>query len=296
MDLMQRGAKAKFVRIIPVLALSFVLALPLALSGCAGVGDATSALDNPDPPEKMFTDADAMLSSGDFENAAKKYEDLERNYPFSNDPQKPYARKSLALAAFAYYKAESYDEAIASAHRYLSTHAGTEDAPLAQHVLAMSYYDQMQDAQRDQSITKNALTELRTVVRLYPASKYADQDRNRLRVAEDGLAASEMNVGRFYLKKGQHLAAINRFKTVISEYQTTAHTEEALMRLTEAYMALGIQPEAQAAAAILGHNFPNSQWYKDAYDLLQSDGLAPRENAGSAISQAWNGAVKTLGG
>ena len=285
-----------FARLLPVLALGCVLAMPLVLTGCAGAGDATSALDNPDPPEKMFADADAMLSSGDFENAAKKYEDLERNYPFSNDPQKPYARKSLALAAYAYYKAESYDDAISSAHRYLSTHAGTEDAPLAQHVVAMSYYDQMQDAQRDQSLTKNALTELRTLVRLYPASKYADQDRNRLRVAEDGLAAAEMNVGRYYLKKGQHLAAINRFKTVVSDYQTTAYTEEALMRLTESYMALGIQPEAQAAASILGHNFPNSQWYKDAYDLLQSGGLAPRDNAGSAIAQAWNTAIKSVGG
>ncbi len=257
---------------------------------------ATASIDNPDPVDKMFADADAMMSEGEFESAAKKYEDLERAYPFSNDPAKPYARKSLAMAAYAYFKAGEYDSAIVSGKRYTTMHAGTEDAALAQHVIAMSYYEQMQDSQRDQSITKNAITELKTLVRQYPQSKYAEEAANRLRIAEDSLAASEMNVGRYYLKKGQHLAAINRFKSVVTEYQTTAHVEEALMRLTEAYMALGIQQEAQAAAAILGHNYPSSPWYKDAYALLQSGGLEPRDHAGSAIAQAWNAAVKTVSG
>ena len=272
-------------------------AVMLPLAGCSSLpGGTTASVENPDPPEKMFADADKLLNSGYYKDAAEKYEDLERSYPFSDDPSKPYARKSLALASFAYYKAGDYDSAIASGMRFISLHAGSEDAPLAHHVVGMSYYDQMQDAHRDQTPAVKAAEWFTRELQQYPNSKFADEDRNRLLIAKDNLAASEMNVGRYYLAKHNYLAAINRFKTVVSSHQTTQHVEEALERLTECYMALGIKPEAQNAAAILGHNFPDSRWYKDAYVLLKSDGLEPREDSGSWLSKAWNSTVATLSG
>lgn len=281
-------------RLLSPAAVAFAVLIAAApLGGCSMFGgDETASLENPDPPEKMYADADALLNEGSFEDAAKKFEDLERNYPFSNDPSKPYARRSLALAAFAYYKAGMYDDAILSGRRYTTMHAGTEDAALAHYVIGSSYYDQMQDSVRDQSYTKKAIEEYTTLVQQYPQSSYAKDVSNRIRVAQDLLAASEMNVGRFYLKKGNYLAAINRFKTVVVEHQTTRHVEEALHRLTECYLALGILPEAQTAAAILGHNFPNSSWYKDSYALLANTGLKPEENTESDLSKAWNAAIQ----
>jgi outer membrane protein assembly factor BamD len=267
------------------------LAMALATSGCSSMD--TASLAAPDPADKMFADADAMLTSGSYKGAAKKFEDVERNYPFSNDPGRPFARKSLALAAYSYYKAGDYDDAIAAGKRYTSMHAGTDDAPLAHHVVAMSYFDQMQGASRDQSFTRKAIAEFEVLRRQYPDSKYAVEAENRLRAAKDQLAASEMTVGRYYQKNRNYLPAINRFKAVVAEHSDTKHVEEALQRLVECYMALGIKKEAQTAAAILGHNFPNSSWYKDAYALLQTDGLEPREDSGSWLSQMWK---KTLGG
>ena len=282
------------------LALCTILCLTpavLTLAGCSSfLGSETSSVDNPDPPEKMFADGDKLLNSGNFKDAAEKYEDLERNYPFSNDPSKPYARKSLVLAAFAYYKAADYDNAIAAGERFIQLHAGSEESALAHHVVAMSYYDQMQDPHRDQSFTVRAIDWFTKLERQFPDDKFAIEDRNRLRIAKDTLAGSEMNVGRYYLAKHNYLAAINRFKTVVTDHQTTRHVEEALERLTECYMALGIKPEAQNAAAVLGHNFPDSPWYKDAYALLKNDGLEPHQDAGSWLSKSWNNTVATLTG
>ena len=290
-----RLAMARFRNMAMLTGLALASALPLA--GCSSwPGSATSSIENPDPAEKMFADGNALMNNGSFKDAAEKFEDLERNYPFSNDPAKPYARKSLALASFAYYKAGDYDNAIASGVRFISIHAGSEDAPLAHHVVAMSYYDQMQDPHRDQAYTVKAVEWFTKLVRQFPNDKFAQEDQNRLRIAKDTLAASEMNVGRFYLSKHNYLAAINRFKTVATQHQTTAQVEEALERLTECYMALGIKPEAQNAAAILGHNYPDSRWYKDAYALLKSDGLEPREDSSSWLSKAWKNTVATLGG
>jgi outer membrane protein assembly factor BamD len=211
-------------------AAGLLVALAWPLGGCSSLwgSDNTATIENPDPPDKMYADAEGYMSAGDFLAAAKKYEDVERNYPFSNDPSKPYARKSLALASYAYYKAGEYDDAIAAGKRYTTMHAGTEDAALAHHVVGMSYFSQMSDASRDQTATRKAMEEFRTLIRLYPNSTYAQEDDNRLRIAEDNLAAAEMTVGRYYLKRDNYLAAINRFRTVISEFQTTKHVEEAL--------------------------------------------------------------------
>ncbi len=263
----------------------------LAVAGCASSNDLSKAL-NPDPPAKMYTDADALLTRGKHNRAAAKFEDLDRDHPYA-----PEARRAVVMAAYAYYKAGKYPEAIASARRYTTMHPGTKEAALAHHIIASAYFDEMNLPNRDQSTTRKALKELRILKTRYPDSEYAKSAANRIRVAEDTLAAAEMEVGRYYLKRGNYVAAINRFKTVASQYQTTAHVEEALMRLTESYLALGIVNEAQTAAAVLGHNFPQSRWYKDAYALLASDGLAPREDTGSWLSKVWNSVPKfSLGG
>ena len=266
-------------------------AAALALSGCASSSDVTSVL-NADPPEKMYADADTLMNKGNFEAAARKFEDLDRSHPYS-----PEARRAIVLAAYAYYKAGKAPEAIASAERYTVMHPGTKDAPLAHHIIASSYYDDIKTANRDQNATRKALEQFKILRSRYPDSTYAKDAENRIRIAEDTLAASEMEVGRYYQNEKNFVAAINRFKTVVTDYQTTAHVEEALMRLTECYMALGVVNEAQTAVAVLGHNFPNSKWYKSAYALLKSEGHAPAESNDSWITKAWKAVPKlSLGG
>jgi outer membrane protein assembly factor BamD len=231
------------------------------LAGCASSSDLTSSI-NTDTPEKMYADADTLMNKGSFSDAAAKFEDLDRSHPYS-----PEARRSIVLAAYAYYKAGKTPEAVASAERYVVMHPGTK-----------------------------ALEQLKILKSRYPDSSYAKDSENRIRIVEDNLAAAEMEVGRYYLKQNNYSGSINRFKTVVSDYQTTAHVEEALARLVECYMALGIVNEAQTAAAVLGHNFPESKWYKDSYTLLASGGLAPREDGDSWITKAWKSAKFSLGG
>jgi outer membrane protein assembly factor BamD len=249
------------------------------LAGCASSNDAAKVL-NPDPPDKMYAQADNLLNKGAFTDAARKFEDLDRDHPYS-----PEARRAIVLAAYAYYKAGKYQEAIASARRYTTLHPGTKDAALAHHIIASANYDDIKEPARDQTATRKALAELKTLRQRYPDSPYARSAENRIRIAEDILAASEMNVGRYYGTRGNHVAAINRYKTVVAEYQTTAHVEEALYRIVEANMTLGIVPEAQAAGAVLGHNFPNSEWYKRSYALLKSGGVSPQISGDSWFSK-----------
>lgn len=246
-----------------------------ALAGCASSGDAARML-NPDPPSKMFADADTLQSKGKFEDAAKKFEDVDREHPYS-----PEARRAIVMAAYAYYKAGKLPEAIAAAERYTTMHPGTKEAPLAHHIIAQSYFEQRNQPNRDQDSTRKALAQFKILKSRYPDSTYAQKADNQIRLCEDTLAAQEMEVGRYYLKNGNHIAAINRFKTVVTDYQTTAHVEEALYRLTATYLSLGIAPEAQNATAVLGYNFPNSQWYKESYALLQKQGLMPQVSQGS---------------
>ncbi|HEX4891876.1 MAG TPA: outer membrane protein assembly factor BamD [Hyphomicrobiaceae bacterium] len=253
--------------------------LAAALAGCASSDAAKKAL-NPDPPGKMYADADALMNAGRYDDAAQKFEDLDRDHPYA-----PEARRAIVMAGYAYYRAGKNPEAIAAARRYTTLHPGTKDAALAHHIVASAYFADIKDPTLDQTPSRRALAELKILVTRYPESPYAKQAENRIRIAEDSLAAAEMNVGRQYLKKGHHIAAINRFKVVVSDYQTTQHVEEALYRLAESNMSLGIRNEAQTAVAVLGHNYPNSRWYKDGYALLQREGLKPQENSGSWISQ-----------
>jgi len=251
------------------------------LNGCASTNNAKKLL-NPDPPEKMYATADGYLTSGKFETAARKFEELDRDHPYS-----PEARRAMVMAAYAYFRAGKFPEAIATARRYTTVHPGTKEAAFAHHIIASAYFEEINGPKNDQTNTRKALEELKILKARYPNSKYALQADNRIRIARDSLAANEMEIGRYYLKRRRYTAAVNRFKVVARDYQDTKHVEEALMRLTETYMALGIRHEAQNAAAILGHNFPNSPWYKDAYDLLKSDGLAPRQDTGSWLWKAW---------
>lgn len=263
-------------------------AVLVSLAGCASSGDATAAL-NPDPPSKMFADADALMTKGKFDAAAKKFEDVDREHPYS-----PEARRAIVMAAYAYYKDGKLPEAIASAERYTTLHPGTKEAPLAHFIIASSYFDQMGQADRDQESTRKALAELRTLKTRYPDSEYARNADNRIRLCMDTLAAQEMNVGRYYMQHNNPVAAINRFKTVVTDYQTTAHVEEALYRLTVAYMSLGIASEAQNAAAVLGHNFPNSSWYKESYALLQKEGLQPNATSSSWFASIFGSSSKKV--
>ena len=269
--------------------------LAACLAGCSSMGslfgnDDPGKLDTR-PPDVMYKDAEEKLANGSSTKAAEIFERIDQLYPYSEE-----SKKATLMAAVAYQKAGKGAEAVAAARRYLQLHPGTKEAAQAQQIVASSYFDRVSSPTRDQGETKKAIAELETLIRRYPNSEYTEEAKRRIKLARDTLAAAEMNVGRYWQKKGNYLAAVNRFKTVVSDYQQTAHVEEALMRLTECYMALGIVSEAQTAAAVLGHNFPDSQWYKDAYALLQSGGTAPREDSGSWISQSWKKTVSSVAG
>ncbi len=240
------------------------------------------AANQTDPVATLYNRGLADLQSGSYKSAAKNFAEVERQYPYSK-----WATKSIIMQAYAFYQRNSYDDSINAANRYITLHPAGKDAPYAYYLVALSNYEQIKDVQKDQTATRKALESLEEVQRRYPDSPYAVDAGQRAQLARDHLAAKEMDVGRYYLKHGSYLSGINRFKTVVTSYQTTAQVPEALYRLAEGYMALGVTSEAQTAAAVLGHNYPNSQWYKDAYTLVGSDGQAPLENQESWISRAF---------
>jgi outer membrane protein assembly factor BamD len=236
-----------------------------------------------EPAERLYNQGLYLLNEKkEYADAAKKFEEVDRQHPYSE-----WARKSLLMDAYAYYTAANYESAITAAKRYVTLHPGSPDAAYAQYLIGSSYYDQIPDVTRDQGRADKALNELQEVVRKYPDSEYAIAAKRKMEVARDQLAGKEMQIGRYYLKNHDFTGAINRFKVVVTHYQTTRHVEEALARLTEAYMSLGIVSEAQTAAAVLGHNFPDSPWYKNAYTLVKTGGYEPKESEGSWISRAF---------
>lgn len=263
-----------------------VLAIPLSGCGTGALWDKFTAKDDTfkdEPADKLYNEGLYELNQKkDAKAASKKFEEVDREHPYSD-----WARKSLLMSAYAYYDSGDYDNCIGAATRYVTLHPGSPDAAYAEYLIAASNYDQIPDVSRDQGRTEKAIAALQEVVRKYPTSEYAVSAKAKIEGARDQLAGKEMTVGRYYLQKHDYTAAINRFKTVVTQYQTTRHVEEALERLTEAYMAMGIVSEAQTAAAVLGHNFPDSHWYKDAYNLVKSGGVEPSENQGSWISRAF---------
>jgi outer membrane protein assembly factor BamD len=244
-----------------------------------------------EPADKIYNQALGRIQNKDYEGAAKKFEQLEKQYPSSE-----WSRKAIIMTAYSNYEGQRYDDAVTAAKRYIQRHPGTKDAAYAQYLLAMSNYHQIPDVTRDQERSEKALVAMQEMLSKYPQSEYVADTKYKMQIARDQLAAKEMEVGRFYLEKRNYTAAINRFRDVVSKYQTTRHVEEALMRLTEAYLSLGITGEAQTAAAVLGHNFPDSPWYKDAYAVLRTGGLEPREDTGSWLSRSFKGVVGKLAG
>ncbi|MBO0734425.1 MAG: outer membrane protein assembly factor BamD [Methylocapsa sp.] len=235
------------------------------------------------PAGDLYNQALAKLDSKDYAGAAKKFAELDKQYPYSQ-----WQRKAILMTTFSQYQNGSYDDAIAAAKRYIARYPSGPETDYAYYLEAMSYYNQIPEISRDQDRAAKAAEVFAAIIDKYPQSEYAADARYKLQVARDQLAGKEMLVGRYYLEQHDYAAAINRFRQVLFKYQTTRHAEEALMRLTEAYLALGITNEAQTAAAVLGHNFPESQWYKDAFALLKEGGLKPHEDEGSWISKAFH--------
>jgi outer membrane protein assembly factor BamD len=235
-----------------------------------------------DPPDLLYNQALADLEAGDTKDATEKFEQIDLEHPYSDE-----ARKAMLMSAFLHFRRAQYQDAINDAERYVTLFPATEDAAYAQYLIGESYFRQIPDVTRDQDLSLKAMDAMGQVIQKYPDSEYANDARKKIDVARDQIAGKEMQIGRYYLERREYLAAVNRFRTVVEQYQTTRHVEEALLRLTESYLSLGIVPEAQTAAAVLGHNFPDSVWYQDAYKLLGKGGLQPEENSGSWISRAF---------
>jgi outer membrane protein assembly factor BamD len=245
------------------------LAMALTLAACGRFGA------NPQPldalgPEQIYLEGERLLEQGQESDAAFAFTEIERLYPYSE-----WARRGLVMAAFALHRDRDYEGARAAAQRYLDFYPTAEDAAYAQYLLALSYYDQIDDIGRDQGLTFQALQSLRAVIEVYPDSPYAADALVKFDLAFDHLAAKEMEIGRYYLARGNYTAAINRFRVVVEDFQTTRHTAEALHRLVEAYLSLGLDAEAQTAGAILGANYQATTWYQDSYALLTGQGLRP---------------------
>jgi outer membrane protein assembly factor BamD len=255
------------------------------LAACSTSKDTkTDAFADDQPSGALYNQGLAYLNGGKLSDATKKFDEVDRQHPYSED-----ARKAIIMSAFTSYRRGRYADTVQTANRYLTLYPGSADAPYAEYLIGASYFHQIPDVTRDQDATRRALAAMQSIVDKFPDSEYADDARQKIVVARDQLAGKEMQIGRYYLERREYIAAVNRFKAVVTDYQDTRHVEEALERLVEANFAMGLASEAQTAAAILGHNFPDSKWYKDAYNLLQSGGLQPREDKGSWLSKLFGG-------
>ena len=253
-------------RIVPSksVALIAALAVIIPLSGCARNGAKRDTSYVARDVDTLYTAAKDRLDRGQYKLAAQLFDETERQHPYS-----VWARRAQLMSAFSYYLAKDFTESTTSAQRFLSIHPGNRDAPYAYYLIALNYYEQISDVTRDQRITQQALDSMGELIRRYPTSRYAADARLKVDLIRDHLAGKEMEIGRFYERRALWLAATIRFRTVVDKYDSTSHTPEALMRLTEAYLALGIPEEAKKAAAVLGTNYPGSKWYERAYQLMQ---------------------------
>ncbi len=257
---------------------------PLALA--ALVASLCACSDNPEtkeiadkPAEALYNQGFNALQAGAVTDAAKFFEEVERQHPYS-----ALAPQAEIMAAYSYYRGNLYDDAINALDHFIDLHPGNKNAPYAYYLKALCYYEQIQDVRRDQKITEQALDALTEVMNRFPGTAYARDASLKLDLTRDHLAGKEMDIGRYYENQQQYLAAINRFRRVVENYQTTSHVPEALERLTECYLALGVTDEAQTAAAVLGYNYPGSSWYEASYDLLKGKHLEPKKSSGSWLS------------
>lgn len=280
-----RPRKNQF-RSLALVALTIV-AIP-ALSACASLGGGGAG--KPGDTNYVARDVNTLYAAakdrmdrGRYKESAALFDEVERQHPYS-----PWARRAQLMSAFSYYLAGMHNESIGSSQRFLAIHPGNKDAPYAYYLIALNYYEQMSDVTRDQKITQSALQALGEVARRYPNTDYATDAKLKIDLVNDHLAGKEMEIGRFYERSGKWLAASLRFREVVDKYQTTSHAPEALFRLTEAYLALGVPQEAQKSAAVLGRNYPGSKWYERAYQLMQKH--APAQAAMPASGAATTGA------
>jgi len=253
--------------------LIILLTAILSLSACSGFnlfGPPKIKEEVIIPPETLYQSALDDMDRQYYQTALKTLEKLERQHPFSD-----YSEKSKLMTVYANFRMGKYPEAIMAADRYLALYPSSKEVPYILYLKGTSYYAQIKDITRDQQLSQDAIDTLQLLVNTYPNSKYTDDARESLRTAYDQIAGKEMSVGRYYLGNGQYSAAINRFRTVVQKHQTSTHIEEALFRLVESYLALGLVNEARTSAAVLGHNYASSTWYQSAYSLLQKQGLTP---------------------
>lgn len=256
------------------------LAAMVALSACKSSEVSSSDfVDNIQPADELYNQALASMDQGKYSRAQKKLTELDQQHPYSE-----YSRKSLIMQTFISYRQGSYTDTSAFGKRYVALYPADKDAAYAQYLVGMSYFKQIPDVTRDQTVTARAYNAMLEVTERYPDSEYVEDAKVKMRICRDQLAGKEMTTGRYYMERREFLASISRFREVAEDYQDTRHIEEALARLTESYYSLGLANEAQAAAAVLGHNFPESQWYADSVKLLQTGGLEPRENRKSWLA------------
>ena len=256
------------------------LAVAAALAACSSKKDAYVER----PVHEIYNEAVDALESGNYRQAAKMFDEVERQHPYST-----WATKAKLMSAYAYYEANDYDEAVIGLDRFIQLHPGNRDVAYAYYLKALSQYERISDIVRDQLTTEKSLESLQEVVRRFPDSKYARDARLKIDLTRDHLAGKEMEVGRYYLRRAHHLAAINRVRRVVDEFQTTSHVQEALHRLVEAYSALGLTVEAQKAAAVLGHNYPGSDWYADSYAIATGiDVREAKESDKGMVARVWN--------
>ncbi|MFZ7089530.1 outer membrane protein assembly factor BamD [Primorskyibacter sp. 2E233] len=263
----------------------------LALAGCdelrrKGTAPGGGSLEGY-TPKQIFERGEYELSTKDNEEAALFFSEVERLYPYSE-----WAKRALIMQAFAYHSDRDYENSRAAAQRFIDFYPADDDAAYAQYLLALSYYDQIEEVGRDQGLTFQALQALRTVIERYPDSEYARSSILKFDLAFDHLAGKEMEIGRYYLRRDHYTSAINRFRVVVEDFQTTTHTPEALHRLVEAYLSLGLVEEAQTAGAILGYNYQSTEWYEDSYKLLTGQGLEMKMFGDSWLSKIYRQMIK----
>ncbi|OBY28280.1 outer membrane protein assembly factor BamD [Leisingera sp. JC1] len=263
--------------------------LVAALAGCGGDGGAVKRGESVEAfsPDQIYERGEFELANRRPKDAVYYFSEIERLYPYSE-----WAKQAVIMQAFAYHRIKDYENSRAAAQRFIDFYPADEDAAYAQYLLALSYYDQIDEVGRDQGLTFQALQALRTVIEVYPDSEYANSAILKFDLAFDHLAGKEMEIGRYYLRRGHYTSAINRFRVVVEDFQTTSHTPEALHRLVESYLSLGLTAEAQTAAAILGHNFQSTDWYEDSYRLLTANGLKPKDRGNNWLSQIYRQTIK----
>ncbi|MBO9196273.1 outer membrane protein assembly factor BamD [Rhizobium sp. 16-449-1b] len=273
---MMKTARALFASLL-------VLSAGALISGCQSDPDIdiTKLGLQSDPPDVLYNQGLANMKAGNMAEAARKFDSIDRENPFSE-----WARKGLVMSTFVKYRQGRLDEALASGNRYMAQYPKSKDAAYVQYLIGLTYSKQIVDVTQDQRAASRTVEAMQAVIDNYPDSEYVDDAQAKIRFARDQLAGKEMQIGRYYMERKEYLAAISRFRIVVEKYPNTNQVEEALARLVEAYYAMGIVEEAQTAAAVLGHNYPDSQWYADSYKLLKNNGAEPRENQGSWISRA----------